>query len=108
MTDKAMMQRIKQNVLEVDPQAEEWLYGSRARGTANEESDWDVLVLTPQETVTTAEENHFVDHKCDLIVETGEVIQLFAYGKEDWHRHNNFTLFYISVQKKPFAYKTFS
>ena len=62
MTDKAMMQRIKQNVLEVDPQAEVWLYGSRARGTANEESDWDVLVLTPQETVTTAEESRFVDH----------------------------------------------
>ena len=34
MTDKAMMQRIKQNVLDVDPQAEVWLYGSRARGTA--------------------------------------------------------------------------
>ena len=76
MTDKAMMQRIKQNVLEVDPQAEVWLYGSRARGTANEESDWDVLVLTPQETVTTAEESRFIDHMCDLIVETGEVIQL--------------------------------
>ena len=78
MTDRAMMQRIKQNVLEVDPQAEVWLYGSRARGTANEESDWDVLVLTPQETVTTAEESRFVDHMCDLIVETGEVIQLFS------------------------------
>ncbi len=51
MTDKAMMQRIKQNVLEVDPQAEVWLYGSRARGTANEESDWDVLVLTPKKAV---------------------------------------------------------
>lgn len=111
MTDKAMMQRIKQNVLEarrdrmgatsktVDPQAEVWLYGSRARGTANEESDWDVLVLTPQETVTTAEESRFIDHMCDLIVETGEVIQLFAYGKEDWHRHHYFTPFYKSVQQ---------
>ena len=111
MTDRAMMQRIKQNVLEarrdrmgamsktVDPQAEVWLYGSRARGTANEESDWDVLVLTPQETVTTAEESRFVDHMCDLIVETGEVIQLFAFGKEDWHRNHYFTPFYKSVQQ---------
>ncbi len=44
MTDKAMRERIKQNVHEVDPQAEVWLYGSRARETAREDSDWDVLV----------------------------------------------------------------
>lgn len=99
MTNKATMQRIKRNVLEVVPQAVVWLYGSRERGTANEESDWDVLVLTPQETVTTAKESRFVDHICDLIDETGEVIQLFAYGKEDWHRHDYFTPFYKSVQQ---------
>lgn len=99
MTEKVMLQRIKQNVLEVDPQAEVWLYGSRARGTAHEESDWDVLVLTQQEKVSTREESRFVDHMCDLIVETGEVVHLFAYGKEDWHRHHNITPFYRSVQK---------
>ena len=35
---------------------------------------------------------------CDLIVETGEVVQLFAYGKEDWHRNHSITPFYKSVQ----------
>lgn len=39
---------IKQNVREVDPTAEVWLYGSRARGEAREDSDWDVLVLSPK------------------------------------------------------------
>ena len=52
MIDKAMMQRIKQNVLEVDPQAEVWLYGSRARGTANEESDWDSFSPSEKKTGT--------------------------------------------------------
>lgn len=100
MTEKAMLQRIKQNVHEIDPQAEVWLYGSRARGTAHEESDWDVLVLTPQPTLTTTAESRFVDHMCDLIVETGEVVQLFAYGKEDWHRRHRMTPFYQNVQRE--------
>ena len=99
MTEKAMLQRIKANVHEIDPQAEVWLYGSRARGTAHEESDWDVLVLSPQDTLSTAAESRFVDHMCDLIVETGEVVQLFAYGKEDWHRRHCMTPFYQSVQR---------
>jgi len=100
MTDTVMLQRIKQNVLEVDPQAEVWLYGSRARGTAREDSDWDVLVLSPKETLTTAEESRFVDHMCKLIVDTGEVIQLFAYGKYDWHHRHRITPFYQSVNKE--------
>lgn len=99
MTDKVMRQRIKENVLEVDPQAEVWLYGSRARGSAHAESDWDVLVLTPQASLSTAEESRFVDHMCDLIVETGEVVQLYAYGKDDWHRRHRITPFYQNVQR---------
>ena len=94
-----MLQRIKNNVHEIDPQAEVWLYGSRARGTAREDSDWDILVLSPKNTLSTSEESRFMDHMCDLIVETGEVVQLFAYGKEDWHRHHRITPFYQSVQQ---------
>ena len=44
MTEQVMLQRIKQNIHEVDPQAEAWLYGSMALATAHEESDWDVMV----------------------------------------------------------------
>lgn len=99
MTEKVFRQRIKQNVLEVDSEAEVWLYGSRARGTAREDSDWDVLVLTPTPSLSTADESRFVDHMCDLIVETGEVVQLFAYGKEEWHHRHNITPFYKNVQQ---------
>lgn len=70
MTDIDIKERIKSNVLEVDPQAEVWLYDSRARGTAHEDSDWDVLVLSPSDNFSTADESRFMDHICDLIVET--------------------------------------
>jgi predicted nucleotidyltransferase len=37
--------RIKQAVCDLEPRAEIILYGSRARGDARHDSDWDVLVL---------------------------------------------------------------
>ncbi len=37
--------RIKAAVLAIEPEAEVLLFGSRARGDAREDSDWDVLVL---------------------------------------------------------------
>lgn len=69
-----MKDQIKANVLEVNPEAEVWLYGSRARGTAREDSDWDVLVLTPDDSLSVQEEGRFIDHICDLMVKTGQVM----------------------------------
>ena len=48
MTDAEFLQEVKRSVLEIDPQAEVWLFGSQARGDAREDSDWDFLVLTNQ------------------------------------------------------------
>lgn len=93
-----MLQRIKQNVHEVEPEAEVWLYGSRARRDARADSDWDVLVLSSKASLTFREEEAFMDHICDLMVETGQAIQLFAYGKQDWHEHHSITPFYRNVQ----------
>lgn len=95
-----MLQRIKKNVREVEPGAEVWLYGSRARRDARRDSDWDVLVVSPKAHLTFKEEETFMDHICDLIVETGLAIQIFAYGKEDWHKLHSITPFYQNVQKE--------
>lgn len=46
MTDELFLQEVKRYVQEIDPQAEVWLFGSRARGDAHDDSDWDFLVLT--------------------------------------------------------------
>lgn len=46
---------IRQSISSVDPRAEVILYGSRARGNARKDSDWDILVLT--------------DYKADILTE---------------------------------------
>ena len=95
-----MSEQIKQNVHEVDANAQVWLYDSRARGEAREDSDWDVLVLSPQDKLTFKEEEKFMDHICELMVQTGQTIQLFAYGMNDWHANHAITPFYKNVQSE--------
>ena len=97
MTDTTMRERIKANVLEVEPSAEVWLYGSRSRGTAREDSDWDILVLSPHDTLSVKEEGVFIDHMTDLMIETGQVVHLFAYGKNYWHSRHRITPFYQNI-----------
>lgn len=98
--DRELLERIKQNVLEIDPHAQIWLYGSRARGDAREDSDWDILVLSSKERLSVKEEELFMDHICDVMIETGQAIQLFAYGEKDWHQRHRVTPFYQSVQSE--------
>ena len=97
---RQMLQRIKQNVHEVEPNAEIWLYGSRARHDEHPDSDWDILVLSSKPHLTFQEEEAFMDHICDLMVETGQAIQLFAYGKQDWYQRHSITPFYKNVQSE--------
>lgn len=97
MNAVTMRDIIKRNVREVDPAAEVWLYGSRVRGSAGKDSDWDVLVLSAKKKVSFADEEKFMDHICDVIVSTGQFVHLFVYGKEDWYTNHSMTPFYQSV-----------
>ncbi len=36
---------VKQEVIKIDPKAEVFLFGSRARGDFRKDSDWDFLIL---------------------------------------------------------------
>ena len=55
-----MIDQIKEIARQVLPVgAHIWLYGSRARGDARVDSDWDLLILVDGNHVGTAEENAF-------------------------------------------------
>ena len=42
-----ILKEIKAAFLSIEPDAEVYLFGSRARGNNREDSDWDILVLLP-------------------------------------------------------------
>jgi predicted nucleotidyltransferase len=45
MHQEVLLRQVKHAILEMEPEAEIILYGSRAREDAGSESDWDFLVL---------------------------------------------------------------
>lgn len=84
MIDQELMGRIKTVICEIDPQAEALLYGSRARGQAQPESDWDLLVLLNRP--VTDELKRTIRHRLyEIEWETGQVISCMIYNRESWN-----------------------
>lgn len=45
MNQEALLNKIKKTIREIEPEADIYLYGSRARGDSTQDSDWDLLIL---------------------------------------------------------------
>lgn len=52
MEKKQIIEAMHNRLHEIDPHAKAILFGSRARGTEHEGSDWDVLILLDKPKVT--------------------------------------------------------
>ncbi len=74
------------------------LYGSRARGTANPKSDWDLLILLDKDTLAQADYDTvsypFVLLGCEL----GEDINPILYTQKEWESYR-VTPFYENVTR---------
>jgi len=84
MNRDELLKQIRQTVREAEPNAEIILYGSRSRGDAGWESDWDLLILV---------DGHLSDERIDRIRhrlyeiewESGEVISSIVRNREEWN-----------------------
>jgi len=82
--DAALLQRCKQAIRAVVPDADVILYGSRARGDAKEDSDYDLLILVDRP-VTTPLREQLVASIFPLELESEAVLTLIPYNRDLWN-----------------------
>lgn len=95
--DSKILNQIKKIVAEQDPRAKMYLYGSRSRGTAKRNSDWDLLILLNKDTISQEDEQKIAYPLYDLEFDTGEVISPMIYSEKEWNTKYKITPFYQNV-----------
>ncbi len=92
--------RITESIQSVDPKATAYLFGSRARGDFQPDSDWDILILIDEQRVTNEIEDKFRDGLYDIELESGQIISTFIYPKKYWENTLIYSPLYKNVQKE--------
>ena len=98
--DKNILTQIKKIVKGKDPSAKIYLYGSRSRGTAKSESDWDLLILLNRDKISIDLEREITYPLYDLEFETGEIISPMLYTENEWNTKYSITPFYRNVMRE--------
>jgi predicted nucleotidyltransferase len=98
--EQIFLDRIIGVVNRTAPDAELYLYGSRARQNAEKFSDWDLLILLNAKKVSFGFETKFMDEFYDLEVETGEIISPLIYTKSDWDENHSITPLFENIQRE--------
>jgi len=100
MNQAELLNCIKQVVREIEPEAEIILFGSRARGDARSDSDWDLLILLNGE--VTQERSLQVRYRLyELEWDCGEVLSSMVRSRQDWQTPlYQRTSFYNSIQQE--------
>jgi predicted nucleotidyltransferase len=79
-----LIEQIRHAVYEVEPEAEIILYGSRSRGEAQQESDWDFLILV-EGPIDDQRINRVRHRLYEIEWESGEVISSIVRDRKEWN-----------------------
>ena len=100
MTDIHILEKIKSTAKKTIPKnGTAILFGSQARGTAHEGSDWDVLILLDKDHIT-YDDYSAVAYPFDALGwDIDAMINPIIYTKKDWEKAS-FTPFYKNVMRE--------
>ena len=74
------------------------LFGSQARGTARDDSDWDILIILDKEELLPSDYDNVTYPLTELGWELGKEINPVMYSAKEWQKYKN-SLFYKNVEK---------
>lgn len=93
-----IVNRIREVLRRVAPDAQSILFGSEARGDAHPDSDIDILILINKDQVTLKEEQEIAYPLYDIEFETGIIISPRIFPKKFWNKL--VTPFYENVMRE--------
>ena len=94
MTDAEFLLEVKRSIHEIDPLAEVWLFGSRAR----DDSDWDFLVLTTRP-VDRNLKNQLRDYLYDVELSSEKVGRGIIHSKQEREEDYVVTPLYRNIKR---------
>lgn len=100
MRKEEILQLIKETIAKTMPSgAKVILFGSQARGDANEDSDWDILILLNKEKLEMDDHDHFSYPLFELGWHIDAQIHPLLYTFKDWMA-KSFTPFFKNVERE--------
>lgn len=109
MSNNQVLYAIKDKLHSIDPNVKAYLFGSRARGDARNDSDpdkrsdWDVLVIIDKQTRTTWDDfDKYAIPLNELGWRLKEAINPIVRTRKDWEE-NSFSLFNHNVEEDAIA-----
>ena len=94
-----ILQAIKEKLREVAPEARAVLFGSRARGDARPDSDWDLLIILDKPKIEPADFDRIVFPLYELGWENGQLFSIRLYTGSSWEKRY-FTPFYKRIEEE--------
>ena len=100
---KEVAEKIKQLVSASDRHASVILFGSRARGDASEESDWDFLVLTDRDDAASLADTLRIKIRKEVEVPLNIAVSLIVKNRQVWEDDYAVTNIYESIAAEGLA-----
>jgi len=100
MSNQEIINKISLAILLKDPNAQAFLFGSRARNTNRTNSDWDILILVDSPIVSNEIDDQFRDVLYDIELESGQIISTLIYPKEIWNNYMKGSPLFHTIQKE--------
>jgi len=98
-TKEELYNSIKGVLLSIEPEGKVILFGSRARGEAREDSDWDLLILLNKPKIESTDFDRVAYPLCELGWKEGEQFSPKLYTMKEWKKRS-FTPFYKNIEKE--------
>ncbi len=83
MVHNTFLANLKVEIQKAVPYAQVWLFGSRAYGTPTDESDWDILILTPEK-VTAALKRSVHNVVFPVSLQLDAFVNTFIIQEKEW------------------------